>query len=114
MTLRTPKTATTVDMVLSCLANERRRTLIECLTDESTPLEWEVVVQRLAEREAGRAIDTVADTTIQAIATRLAHVHLPKLADAGILDVDNERNLVQTEANFGAATALLAMANESG
>lgn len=114
MTVRTKKTADSLDMILGCLADERRRTLIECLSDESMPLELELLVQRVAEREEGGPIDTVASTTIQDIATVLSHAHLPKLDDADILEVDNERKLVQKGGNFVDAKSILVVAKDNG
>lgn len=76
------------DIVFECLADRRRRQIVAVLdeTDQSMPL------SSLAGKVADQ-LDETDETSIERVQTSLYHVDLPKLADAGLVDYDADRQL---------------------
>lgn len=73
------------DAVLECLANERRRLVLSTLADRSGPVHRIDLVHAVAAelRSASNRADSVADVDVS-----LRHVHLPKLQETELIDVD--------------------------
>lgn len=70
------------------LASERRRELLDVLADRTTPVELEkVAVLTVVEGDDPDA-GAPDDGSVQRVATTLHHTHLPKMAEAGVLDYD--------------------------
>lgn len=68
------------------LANERRYTVLTRLvTGPADPVSVDALIDFVAEREQPRP---GPGTARERIATELHHVHLPILADAGVIDYD--------------------------
>ncbi|MFH5797266.1 hypothetical protein [Haladaptatus sp. CMAA 1911] len=81
-----------VDEALSGLSDGRRRHLIAVLRNSRTPMSRTALAREILRRERGETeFDTVAITEI---GSALAHVHLPKLADADFIDYDPETDRV--------------------
>lgn len=71
------------------LAEERRRIVCNVLAEEEAPIS----VRRLAADVADRENDQ--STTTRSVEISLHHVHLPKLASAGIVDYDADVRRVE-------------------
>lgn len=69
------------------LASDRRRLALDLLAGRTTPVELRHLATRVAAREdaEGAAVD---EKIITRVAVTLHHVHLPKLAEADVLDYD--------------------------
>ncbi|WP_436932596.1 DUF7344 domain-containing protein [Halosimplex halobium] len=78
------------------LAAERRRTALEVLAERGTPVELDDLATAVAAREGG---ETPAAT--DRLAVSLHHVHLPRMADLGVLDYDPGDNRVVTVRALG-------------
>lgn len=77
-----------VDEALSGLSDRYRRHLIAILRDSQTPMSRTALAREILRRERGETeFDHVAITEI---GNALAHIHLPKLADADFIDYDPE------------------------
>lgn len=100
---RTPED---LDAVFACLAHQRRRLLIECLSENPGPIVVEEIVQYLSEREDVSTTDTPNETPAEMTIT-LLHSHLPKMEDAGVIEVEHETNTIQEGYRFDLATSLL-------
>lgn len=73
-----------LDEILSILAHRRRRDLVRYFVENSTPtVSVAECVEYLAEQEGQQA-----DDPHDYIRKRLHHVHVPKLADAGVIEYD--------------------------
>lgn len=96
-----------VDSLLRCLADRRRRLLIECLSDQSGPLVVEELVQHVYEREVAESADSQSDDERVEIAITLIHNHLPRLSEAGVIEVDYDTNTVGEGDRMQTAMALL-------
>lgn len=105
-------TVPSVDTLFEVLASPQRRFVLSHLS-----LRDVVSVDDLArELAAEESHPTVADATDEArgrFRTTLYHVHLPKLASAGLLDYDCERGTVELRETIDAAEPFLALTERS-
>ncbi|ELY98792.1 DUF7344 domain-containing protein [Natrialba asiatica] len=89
---------TAIDDAFDLLANQRRRLFLEVMTTYEDDLTLPDVAEEVAVRETDTAVaelsaDRVAETYIS-----LYHDHLPRLVDAGLIEYDQERDLVHPTA----------------
>lgn len=80
----------TLDALFDALADERRRLALSVLSESCRPLSTEALALRIVARERGEPPGSVPDGAVESAARRLAHVHLPKLREAGLLAEDDE------------------------
>lgn len=73
------------DDVVGCLANERRRTVLRVLAEQTGSATRTILAHELAEqeRDGGPSGDAV-----ESLEVALHHHHLPKLDDAGLVEYD--------------------------
>lgn len=81
------------DAVFDALAAERRRYVIACLLTYTTPMSMADLATELAMWERDAGADDVPAAAEDAYAV-LSHVDIPKLADAGIVEYDEDGNAV--------------------
>ncbi len=91
------------DDVIECLASERRRIALDVLRGRDGAMGRRDLAQVVAAREADT--DEPADAT-DAVLTSLYHVHLPKLADVGLVDLDGETVAYRGHSNLPVAETL--------
>lgn len=84
-----------LDTVLDLVAEPRRRFALECLSDRSQPIALADLAEVVAVREHERPITEIPNETVKATRFMLHHQHLPKLADGGAVDYDQDRELVR-------------------
>lgn len=77
------------DVILDLLGSQRRRDVLACLTDADDPIALADLAADVGVRESERALSEIPDGEIQTISTSLYHTHLPKLADAGVIEYDD-------------------------
>lgn len=82
------ETRSDVDDVVACLSSERRRLVLAILQLHDEP----VSTAELAEQVAAHEPDPTPDVADVRVA--LHHVHLPKLADVGLVEHDTESGTV--------------------
>jgi len=85
--------------VCRALADERRRTVLSVLSDQSHPIGTETLARDVAAREAETTDREVPRDRIDDIEASLVHVHLPLLADATLIGYDDETGRVSYEGN---------------
>ncbi len=78
------------------LASERRRILLSALPDQSMPVDAAELARIVAAREDSSAPDDVSAKIVQDVHVTLHHVHLPKLADAELLEYDATDGVVRS------------------
>lgn len=74
------------------LAAERRRLVLDMLARNTASVELDELASGVVAREDG--IEAVDEAAIERVATALHHVHLPKIAQFGIIDYDAEAHRV--------------------
>ncbi|WP_433630261.1 DUF7344 domain-containing protein [Halomicrococcus sp. NG-SE-24] len=85
-----------VDRILSAVANEHRRAILYSLTSASDrTLEYDALVDRVADRMGDENAEEGSDEHRQRVRIALHHSHLPKLAEAQIIDYEAEAGHVQ-------------------
>jgi len=79
------------ERMLAVLADQQRRRILQHL---ETSFDDRVSVSRLARAVAEMSTTTKTGDKVERAAIRLRHVHLPKLAEAGLVDYDpNSRSV---------------------
>lgn len=86
--------ADAVDEAFELLAEQRRRLLLEVMRTYAEPLTLPDAAEEVAVRETGRPVPNIPAERVAEIYTSLYHDHLPRLVDAGLLEYDQERDLV--------------------
>ncbi|WP_455550171.1 DUF7344 domain-containing protein, partial [Halorubrum lacusprofundi] len=80
------------ERMLAVLADQQRRRILQHL---ETSFDDRVSVSRLARAVAEMSTTTKTGDKVERAAIRLRHVHLPKLAEAGLVDYDpNSRSVL--------------------
>ena len=85
--LQSPSTSAdepSTDIALAMLADESRRLAVQALFERHGPIQVADLAAAVAEQIPAES----SDRSEREIATALHHVHLPKLADANLIDYD--------------------------
>ena len=83
-----------LDGLFDALSNERRRRVVHFLNGRRTPIGLADLADEVAAREIGVPIDETDSEEVERVYVSLYHVHVPKLADRGLVEYDRERGLV--------------------
>ena len=96
-----------VDALFRVLSNGRRRYVLACLRQFATPMALSDVADEVATYERDATTAEIPADAVRSVHTRLYHVHVPMLADAGLVDYDEKRDAVApTEAGSELASRL--------
>lgn len=95
------------DEMFELLADRHRRYVLASLRDASTPVPLADLATELARVESG---SDAGGMDRRQLLIRLYHVHVPKLADAGLIEYHRERNTVELSADDEAIEAIEAVA----
>lgn len=90
----------TADTILELLANKRRRYLLYALQRREEPVELATVAEQVAGWEHDMPPDEVPQNQYKSVYVSTVQCHVPKLADAGVVDHDEETNTVQLAEGF--------------
>lgn len=94
---RAREALSTVELPLSerykLLAADHRRLTIDILAETTSTVELEELATEIAARKIDLSPD---DDVTERVATSLHHIHLPKMADVGLLDYDPELHLIKS------------------
>ncbi|MFP9191686.1 DUF7344 domain-containing protein [Natronosalvus vescus] len=83
-----------VDEVLQALGHQRRRLLYDVLRTHEQELTLPDAAEEVAQQEANRPITELSAERIADVYISLYHDHLPRLVEAGLLEYDQENDLV--------------------
>ena len=83
-----------VDAAFRLLADQRRRLFLDVVTTHNEELTLADAAEEVAEREAGRSVVELSPERIKEVYISLYHDHLPRLLEAGLLEYEQERDLV--------------------
>lgn len=76
------------------LVAERRRVILEVLQHRTGPVELEDLAATIAAREGEE--EAVEEDRVTQVAISLHHMHLPMMADLGVVEYDPEANRVES------------------
>jgi len=83
-----------IDGALELLANTRRRLFLEVMCTYEQQLTLPDAAEEVAIRETGRSMTDLSAERVANVYISLYHDHLPRLVDAGLIEYDQERDLV--------------------
>ncbi len=84
------------DAILSVVASEHRRAILNSLNSASdNTLEYDALVDCVADRVRDGGTGRVSDEHRQRVRIALHHTHLPKLKDIGIIDHEPETGPIE-------------------
>lgn len=83
-----------VDVLFDVLADSRRRYTLECLCEFQTPMALADLAGEVASREQERPVPAIPAEEVKQVYTSLYHVHIPKMADANIVEYTREQDMV--------------------
>ena len=84
----------TADVILELLANRRRRYLLYALRGRDEPIELSKLAEEVAGWEHDVHPDEVAQNEYKSVYVSSVQCHVPKLADAGVVDHDEDNHTV--------------------
>ena len=82
------------DVIYDVLSERRRRYVLKCLQEYDESMTLADVADEVAVRELGKRITDISAETVMEVYLSLYHSHLPKLTAAGIVEYDQERDIV--------------------
>ncbi len=77
------------------LAHPRRRAILAAFGDRSDVVSVEALAKRVVAIEEGQATDAVSSTAATRAHVELRHVHLPAMADVGLVEYDHANDRVR-------------------
>lgn len=93
-----------LDDVFGALAHPRRRDILHVLAEHDTSLTLSDLTNEIARRERDTSVDERSEEMIESIHLNLYHRHVPKLAEAGLVEYDRGTNFVELD---GSARSLV-------
>lgn len=86
--------ADALDTIFDLLSSPRRRHVLRCLDEYDDPLALADLADEVAVREYDRPLTETSPEEVKRIYVSLYHTHVPKLEDAGVVEYNQERDLV--------------------
>jgi hypothetical protein len=83
------------DDAFDILSNSRRRYVVQVLKDEAGTIQIGPLAEQIAAWENNVAVADLSHDQRKRVYTALQQSHLPKMDDAGIIDFDKDRGVVQ-------------------
>lgn len=86
-----------LDALFSALSKARRRTVLDVLSHQYQEIKTETLAREVAADERKTIERNLPVEDVDQVLDTLRHVHLPKLAEAGLIDYDADEQLVAYE-----------------
>lgn len=83
------------DTVFGLLSNERRRYVLTLLGLEGRPLSLKMIATEIATRNTSESSKRVPEELYRSIYVSLYQNHVPRLADAGVVEYDDDERVVE-------------------
>ncbi|WP_222919991.1 hypothetical protein [Natrinema sp. SYSU A 869] len=90
--------AESLDDAFALLADQRRRLLLAVMRTYDEELTLPDAAEEVAVRETGHSVANISAERVREVYLSLYHDHLPRLVDAGLIEYDQERDLVAPDA----------------
>lgn len=88
------------DTVHDLCRDKHRRIVIAVLAEQQRPLTLNDLAKTILKHNHHVPLTEASGQTITRIKTSLYHCHVPKLVEAGLIEFDAERKLVEPNAEF--------------
>lgn len=85
----------TLDAVLGLCADEHRRIVLGVLVTQERSLTIDDLTKAIVKHNHHELLTEVSGETMTEIKAEIHHDHAPRLADAGLVEYDRERQLVE-------------------
>ncbi|QLG63374.1 DUF7344 domain-containing protein [Halorarum salinum] len=95
---RTTPEAVSPGEAFDLLASQRRRYVLDCLRERGAPMTLAGLADEVAARERDVSVPDVPAEEGERVHVSLYHSHVPKLANAGVVEYDRERDTVTLSA----------------
>lgn len=95
-----PPDELSADTILELLANRRRRYLLYALRQYDSPIELSAIAERIAGWEHDVAPEEVSRGEYKSVYVSSVQCHVPKLADAGVVEHNEENHSVVLAGNY--------------
>ena len=90
------------------MADARRRAIVSVLDADGPPVSLADLARQVAAHETEGTMDGECESPpLQRVHLSLYHVHVPKLADAGVVSFDTDYNTVTAGPHFDAVRSLV-------
>lgn len=99
----------TLDVQLDLLADAERRRVLTILADAAAPLMLREIANELVTQEHASTLSDVPAKEVRNAFIRLHHGHIPKLAEAGVIDYDADRQRIDHISLNGLESTLTAI-----
>ena len=96
------------DLIFDVLKNRRRRYTLHYLKRQGQPVELSDLAEQVAAWENDKTVPELSANERKSVYTSLYQTHLPKLADAGIVDYNRNRGVVELSENAAQLEGYLA------
>lgn len=96
-----------LDTMLDVCGHKRRRIVLAALANQQQSLSIDDLTNAIIKHNHHLPRTDIDDETAERIHINLCHVHLPKLAEAGFIHYDPERNVAELTAHVGREDSLL-------
>lgn len=107
-------TAPDLDTQLILLADSERRLALTALGAHEPPLTLRDLVTEVVTREHAVPLPDVPPDAMANAFVRFHHVHIPRLVDAGVIEYDAERTLIEDVTLDGLGSTLAAVTHTDG
>lgn len=97
------------DVLFDVLSDSRRRFVIACLREYATPMALGDLADELAIWEYDAEITEIPAAEVTSIYASLYHTHIPKMADAGVVEYSQERDAVTLAASSDELDSLVTL-----
>ncbi len=101
-----------LDTVFDIIRNERRRLVVKYLEDVESRTTLSDLTEHIAAIENDTTVDALSAQQRKRVYVGLYQCHLPKMADAGVLEFDKDRGVVRRGPNAGQLDPYLAVTQE--
>ncbi|WP_254545184.1 DUF7344 domain-containing protein [Halomarina pelagica] len=103
-----------VDTYLKLLSNRRRRYALACLREHGPSIALADLADEVAVREHDAPLSEIDEEAVLRVYLSLYHSHVPKFAECGIVEYDQERDLVRIDGVPPLLERLFAVVEEDG
>lgn len=98
------------DSILTCLGHPYRRETVTIITETNEPITTTELAREIATRSGQVPSDDGDSDLAESIQLELYHGHLPKLAEADLIEYNQDANLVSSASTTTHLTALVQIA----